>query len=79
MDAPSSFLKCLLPKPILLRVFKQQKPLIKSGVSQKLTTGIEPVTSSLPMRCATNCATSAYYEIIVFIFYAINTISKTTI
>lgn len=27
--------------------------------SPKLTTGIEPVTSSLPMRCATNCATSA--------------------
>ena len=26
---------------------------------QKLPTGIEPVTSSLPMRCATYCATAA--------------------
>lgn len=26
----------------------------------KLATGIEPVTSSLPMRCATDCATPAF-------------------
>lgn len=28
----------------------------------KLLTGIEPVTFSLPMRCATDCATAAYNE-----------------
>ena len=29
-----------------------------------LTTGIEPMTFALPMRCATDCATSAYFQII---------------
>ncbi len=28
----------------------------------KLITGVEPVTSSLPMRCATSCAISAYKQ-----------------
>ena len=36
-----------------------KKPLKIKGLS-KLMTGIEPVTSALPMRRTTDCATSAY-------------------
>ena len=33
----------------------------------KLLTGIEPVTFSLPMRCATDCATAAFdHEILAY-------------
>ena len=37
----------------------KQKKYRKSSTFRKLLTGIEPVTSSLPMRCATDCATTA--------------------
>ena len=39
---------------------KQEKTLISQGFLSELMTGIGPVTSSLPMRCATDCATSAF-------------------
>ena len=43
---------------------KRAKILEKSKISAlklKLATGIEPVTSSLPMKCATDCAMPASY------------------
>lgn len=42
---------------------KKAETLEKSKISAhkiKLATGIEPVTSSLPMKCATDCAMPAY-------------------
>ena len=43
-------------------VFIMQKrlPINLGSLIKKLMTGLGPVTSSLPMRCATTCATSAY-------------------
>ena len=50
-------------KSTYFRTQKYRKPLtywISGIISVKLLTGLGPVTSSLPMRCATTCATSAF-------------------
>ena len=54
-QAQSGFKRLSIKKP---RIYGLSR---KHAVSFcKLMTGIEPVTSSLPMRCATDCATPAY-------------------
>lgn len=46
--------------------------LVKSSFSKKLATGIEPVTSSLPMRCATDCATPAFLLLVTVCYYTVS-------
>ena len=51
-----------MPEKHIFRTQKYRKPLtywISGIISVKLLTGLGPVTSSLPMRCATYCATAA--------------------
>ena len=56
------------------RTQKYRKPLtywISGIISVKLLTGLGPVTSSLPMRCATTCATAACAVVTATVSYTI--------
>ena len=47
-------------KLLALNITQIKRTLDFSRVLVKLLTGLGPVTSSLPMRCATTCATAAF-------------------
>ena len=50
----------------------KRPPDLSESLVKKLMTGLGPVTSSLPMRCATTCATSAYILLSINLWFLKN-------